>query len=616
MAVTRQLLSPVGVALALVAGAFFFGGSAGSESIPWIGGAAVVATVALAATHEKPKRLAALLPLAALAAWLAASIAWSIDPDRSWEYANRTLVYLAFAIVGAYAAGRSGELALGIAAVLGAVCVWALALKVVPALYDDYGRIARLREPVGYWNALALLGAIALPLGLWLAGRRRSAGTLLVYGWIVAIALTYSRGGVAVAAIVVVAWIVFSGAWIAGTTALVAAGIPAAVVIAAAFTLDGVTSDAQTHSTRVHDGLVFGAALLGGAVVAALLAKLPLPESTRGLRGSAAALAAVIAVIALSVGAAHAETWWDDFTDPGLTEVSNSQSRFVEGGSNHRWDWWQEAWHGFRDNPIAGTGAGSFRFTNLRYRETALDSATEPHNLPVQFLSETGAVGAVLFVGAALTLVMGARRRSDAELALSLALPAYLLHGLIDIDWDFAAVTAPVFLIAGALAVGEAPRRRPFSLPVALAGAGVAVAVLVSVGSAWLGDRYANQAALETSPARAVTLAKRAHSLNPFSLDPVFTQALAEQELAQRAKRRATRDLHLTRARGLLQKATEVQPDSAQAWYSLAAFDLSLGCPRHALPSFERFYQLNPQDPGVRLKDRALRLVNSGRPNC
>ena len=58
-------------------------------------------------------------------------------------------------------------------ALLGAVCVWSLAGKVLPWLYEDYGRIARLRGPVGYWNALALLGDIALPIGLCLATRLR-----------------------------------------------------------------------------------------------------------------------------------------------------------------------------------------------------------------------------------------------------------------------------------------------------------------------------------------------------------------------------------------------------------------------------------------------------------
>ena len=77
---------------------------------------------------------------ALLAVWSALSVAWSIEPDRSWAYANRGLVYLAFALVGAFAADRLKELMLGLAAILGAVCVWSLAGKVLPWLYEDYGR--------------------------------------------------------------------------------------------------------------------------------------------------------------------------------------------------------------------------------------------------------------------------------------------------------------------------------------------------------------------------------------------------------------------------------------------------------------------------------------------
>ena len=224
----------------------------------------------------------------------------------------------------------------------------------------------------------------------------------------------------------------------------------------------------------------------------------------------------------------------------------------------------------------------------------------------MQFLTETGAIGAVLFVGATLTLILFARRRSDAELALSLALPAYVLHGLLDIDWDFAAVTAPVFLIAGALVVRGASKQRTFSIWAALAGAGAGFAVLLSLFTVWLGNRYAGEAAAALDrPARALTLAKRARALDPLAVDPIFTEALAEQ-----------RQGHLGLARGLLVKATDVQPQNAETWYSLGIFDLGLGCPRHALPEFERFYELNSQDPGVSVKDTALKLVNSGVPRC
>jgi hypothetical protein len=38
--------------------------------------------------------------LAGLAIWMGASTTWSLSPDRSWQSANRTLVYVAFALAG------------------------------------------------------------------------------------------------------------------------------------------------------------------------------------------------------------------------------------------------------------------------------------------------------------------------------------------------------------------------------------------------------------------------------------------------------------------------------------------------------------------------------------
>src|SRR5581483_9593361 len=69
--------------------------------------------------------------------------------------------------------------------------------------------------------------------------------------------------------------------------------------------------------------------------------------------------------------------------------------------------------------------------------------------------------------------------------ALALMLPAYALHGLLDIDWDFAAITATVLLVAGALVARSVPARR-FSPGAALAGSGVALAALGSLFALWL----------------------------------------------------------------------------------------------------------------------------------
>jgi hypothetical protein len=606
MRAAAQWWSPVVAALALSAAALFFGGGSGDGSLPWLGGAAIVLALVFAATRPIPGGLWPLAPLALLAVWSAVSVAWSIEPDRSWAYANRGFVYLAFALLGAFAADRLKELLVGFAAILGAVAAWSLAGKALPWLYEDYGRVARLRAPIGYWNALALLAAIALPIGLCLATRRRVPGTLLVYGWIVVLALTYSRGGVIVAVLALVAWIVLSRAWADALATLVAGGLPAAVVIGVAFALDGVTGDGQSHATRVSDGAIFGVVVLAGLGAAALLARVPPPEPTSTVRRAALALVAVIAAAALVVGATHASSWWDSFTSPTVTELSNSKTRFTEAGSNYRWTWWKQAWRAWKDHPAQGTGAGSFGFTNLRYRTTDVDQTTEPHSLPVQFLSETGLVGLLLLLVAAVGLVAAARRRAGPQLALALALPVYLAHGLIDIDWDFLAVSAPVFVMAGAV-VARPDRAFRVSAPAVLVGAGVGAAIVFSLFAVWLGDRWTTQAgeALDR-PDRAVQLAKRARSINPFAVEPLFVQALGAYLRGDPAE-----------ALGLYRKATEIQPENAEAWYQLGEFDLTFrNCPRAALPELDRFTQLNPQDAGNKEYARALRLVNSGKPVC
>src|SRR5229473_271889 len=65
------------------------------------------------------------------------------------------------------------RLAESAALLIGCVAAWALLAKCVPALYSDYGRLARLRAPVDYWNELALLCDVGVPIALWLAVARR-----------------------------------------------------------------------------------------------------------------------------------------------------------------------------------------------------------------------------------------------------------------------------------------------------------------------------------------------------------------------------------------------------------------------------------------------------------
>jgi len=220
---------PLTASLVLVGLALFLGGGGQDDSLWWLGGGAAGAVVVLAALRGVPRGWLSLAPLAALVAWLAASISWSWLPARSWDYADRGLVYLLFAVLGLWLAGRTRLLAGGLAVLLAAVALWALLGKVLPPVYD-YGApgVARLRGPVGLWNQLALLGDFALPLALW---RKRLPGTLLAFVWLVALVLTYSRGGLATAVLVVAAFLVFTDDRWESAATLIAAAVPAAVVV-------------------------------------------------------------------------------------------------------------------------------------------------------------------------------------------------------------------------------------------------------------------------------------------------------------------------------------------------------------------------------------------------
>ena len=542
----------------------------------------------------------------------AASISWSTLPDGSWDYANRALVYLLFALVGLWLAGRTRALAVGLAVLLAAVAVWSLLGKVIPTLPGDYSTtvagpsIARLRGPAGLWNQLALLGDFALPLALWIAGRRRIAGSLLAFVWIVALLLTYSRGGLAVAVLVVAAWFLWSDERLDAFGALVAAGLPAAVVVAVAFALPGITSDGQSLHTRRHDGLVFGVALVVGLLAAVALTRLPRPRGGPGLRRVLLALGVLVAAAAIAAVVLKGGAAWRSFTSSA--EVGNGAGRIGSAGSNFRWVWWQQAWQGFSHHQVKGTGAGSFPLTNLLYRRSSADTVNEPHDLPIQFLSETGIVGALLLAGTALALLRGSLRRRGPELALALMLPAYLVHSLVDVDWDYIAVSGPAFLVAGALA-GRAGGERRVSAFAVLAASGAALGAFGVLLLPWLGHRWSGQAqAALGQPAHAASLARRARAVDPLLIDPFFTLAFA-----------AEREGKPVRAYAYYVQATKKQPANPQTWQAAGLYAHDRGCPRLAYDNLVHFTELDPYAPGADggdIYNASLKLVNAGKAPC
>jgi tetratricopeptide (TPR) repeat protein len=289
----------------------------------------------------------------------------------------------------------------------------------------------------------------------------------------------------------------------------------------------------------------------------------------------------------------------EDFTNPRTQPVSQGPERIASIGSNNRWGWWQEAWESFTDDPVGGAGAGTFQLVHLKLRDNA-NFVTEPHDLPLQALAETGLVGLLLALGAglaALLAVRGALGRLEGEeraagIALAVAALLYPLHGLVDYDWDFVSVSAPFFFTLGVLlAVGAPTRivRRPFA---ALAVALVALAALSSLLTPWLADRRVSGAfdALESNRVgEAADRADQARSLDPLSVDPFFAAALAQER--QGDMRGALR---------LYVRATQLQPENWNTWYELGSFERGLKSYDWAALHLARARELNPFGPARR----------------
>ncbi len=600
---------------ALLFVALFFGDGTSDGRLFWIGAFAVLGAVVLltAGPVPVPRGAAALCLalLAALAGWVGVTMAWSIAPDRSWAAFDRILVYAAFAVLGLLSTQvprPARTLAAGLALLLGLVLGWALLGKVIPSLFPDGARVARLRNPIGYWNSLALAAATAVPLSLWLASARgharalRAAGVLLLYLAELAVVLTYSRAGIAVAAVAALGWLALGRDRLETLAALAVATPVAGLVALWAFSRPAITDDLQSYADRVNDGAWFGVlAAIGAAVVASaayvLAARAPTDRErliwTRRL-GAPVALVALALVLALRGGKIL-----DEFRGSGGKEVSQTPTRLAELSSSNRWRWWQEAWTLWKDAPAGGKGAATYEIARRDIRQGSI-TTTEPHNLPLQFLAETGVVGFLLFLGfvaAGVAASATALRRLEpaergAAAALAVVLGAYVLHTLVDIHWEFVAVTAPAFVVLGALVGFGGERRARLRRPVVALTGVVALAVLFSFVAPYASQRLVDASYSEVASgklARALSDGRAAHGLNPLSVDPLL--ALGDAEAARRDEAAALRRYR---------QAVELQPENSSTWYALGSYEFFTGRYRLALHDLDRAYGLDPYGPAGR----------------
>jgi tetratricopeptide (TPR) repeat protein len=210
-------------------------------------------------------------------------------------------------------------------------------------------------------------------------------------------------------------------------------------------------------------------------------------------------------------------------------------------------------------------------------------------------------VAAAVGIAAALRRAEGADRPAVA--ALTVVAAAYAVHGLIEFNWDYVALSGPVFLVIGLLLGrgASAPRARLGWLSGG-ATAAVVAAMLFSLAVPWLSAQKVEdaRAAIER-PDESARLAEDAHDLNPLAVEPLFLWADAEA---------ARGDVSAARRRYV--EAVELQPENARTWRELGEFELEV-LERRAFAEryLARARELDPED---RVTEDLLAQLGSQQP--
>jgi hypothetical protein len=250
------------------------------------------------------------------------------------------------------------------------------------------------------------------------------------------------------------------------------------------------------------------------------------------------------------------------------------------------------------------------------YRKAELE-VLQPHSVPLEFLAETGVVGAALALGAlgfllfaALARVrrMAAGRERDIAVALFAGAVAWIVHGLVDFDWDIPGVTVPALLFLGVLVATPVRREArdalvadpphggavaPRAAALALACVVLGLVIVSALLPAWADSKASSALAVSTTAREPELRDASAQAEAGARLDPTAVRSLlAAADLAQNRGR-------LLDARRYLLDAVDRQPYSLTAWRRLMNLALDMADRPGARAAARRLLELDPIGRGT-----------------
>jgi hypothetical protein len=355
--------------------------------------------------------------LLAFAVLTALSVAWSVQPDESWQDAGRM-----FAYCGVFAAavalvrldpGRWPAIIGGVTLGAAIVCGYALLTKIFPGQIVPASAYARLDQPYGYWNAIGLTAAMGAICCLWLGARRSGHALLSALAYpamgllLLTLLLAYSRGALAALAVGVVLWLCLVPLRLRGASVLIVGALGAGAVAAWEFSTHALSAEGVALAERAGAGHRLGALvvamvlLLAVAGVAIAFQTGRRAPSLAARRRAGAILLALIALGALGFAGALAQSHRgftgsishavDALTNPNAKPPSNTAGRLTAVASV-RARYWKEALQIFDAHKPLGAGALGYHTARKRYRTVTID-VQHAHGFVVQTLADLGIVG-------------------------------------------------------------------------------------------------------------------------------------------------------------------------------------------------------------------------------
>lgn len=572
--------------------------------------------------------------LLGFAVWTLASVLWSPSAEKTFDEFNRVTLYLGvFALVTLTSSRRMiGRWVDGLTMAISAVAVVAFASRLVPGLFPE-GAVptflptfaARLSFPLGYWNALAILVALGVPLLLRAAVLARSStmrglAVALLPLCAAVIYLASSRGGVLTAIVGTIAFAALSDRRWTTASALASGALGSAAAIAVLLErrelVNGpLGTDLVERQAREAGLLIALACALVGATYA--IGHRLLHERIRLGRATGwTVVAVIVGATAIGIIASDPVERFETFRTPlgtteGIEREDFARAHLLSGGGGGRWQVWTAAIDEWREDPIVGDGAGAYESWWAEHGSIAL-FVKDAHSLYVETLGELGVVGFLLLVGLVVVgLGVGIRRsRGGAgELRITIAaltavFAGYAAAAAFDWVWEVAVLGVVAFaalaLVSGSAAAPSEPLgvvdddrppprlwRRGFGI--GIVGLLVAWALVFAQAIPLLAQNEINES--ETALGRedldgAFASARAARDIQPWAATPYLQLALVSEEAGL-----------VLQARQWISEAIERDSRDWRLWLVSARLETKLGQVAAAEQSLQRAVALNPRSP-------------------